>query len=112
MPENTPVGRSSRKRQLPKHLHDYDLDMDEQNLITALSAGNMLDDVPQTYTEAMEKDQGWKDAVNEELSALDECNTWELVVPPENIEIIDSRWVFCEKIVDKKVKKKARLVAR
>lgn len=104
--------RSSRNRQLPRRLLDYDLENDEFNLFTALSTGSLLDEMPQTYADAVKMDKGWRNAVSEELAVLDECNTWELVVPPENVEIIDSRWVFCEKVVDGKVKKKARLVAR
>lgn len=55
-------------------------------------------------------DSGWQQAVQEELSNIAENKTWDLVERPENI--IDSKWVFSEKLVDGKMKKKARLVAR
>lgn len=51
---------------------------------------------------------GWQQAVQEELSNIAENKTWDLVERPENV--IDSKWVFSEKLVDEKMKKKARLV--
>ncbi|CAB0019674.1 unnamed protein product, partial [Nesidiocoris tenuis] len=78
----------------------------------ALSAGCVSSDNPQTYKEAVEKDGKWREAVDLELSSLIKNNTWEYVVPPPNVPIIDSRWVFTEKMQDDQPVKKARLVAR
>lgn len=50
-------------------------------------------------------------SIQGELEALQKSHTWELVPPPESAEIIGSKWVFCEKIFNEKVVKKARLVA-
>lgn len=101
--------RSTRRIGLPHYLNDYDLS-DEVNFFAALSAGNIFEEVPRTYTEAVE--QGWKEAINEELDALEENKTWILVVPPQDVETIDSKWVFSKKVLDGQVKQKARLVAR
>lgn len=104
--KNKNVRRSTRPIKLPKHLNDYDLDLEAANLMTALSA-----EMPQSYEEAVQ-DDNWQVAIQEELTSLKECGTWELTEPPENQEIIDSKWVFREKLLNGKVVKKARLVAR
>lgn len=112
--DTTTTRRSTRNKQLPKHLEDYEVDLDsefEVNLMAALSAGSLISDLPQNFTEAVSHDE-WKAAIQEELNSLQESQTWELVPPPEDTEIIDSKWVFREKVLDGKVSKRARLVAR
>lgn len=58
-------------------------------------------------------DSGCKKAIQEELRSPAENKTWGILVPPDNAEVIDNKWVFREKEVNDvmKVKKKARLVA-
>lgn len=106
--------RSTRIKTLPKRFEDFQVDLNgefESDLIAALSAGCLIIDLPSSYSDAI-SDQGWKAAIQEELDSLEKNQTWELVKPPENSEIIDSKWVFREKIVNGEVIKKARLVAR
>lgn len=104
------IRKSTRKRQKPKYLENYDVDF-ESNLMAALTTGNLLSEVPESFEEAI-KDKNWKTAIDEELNSLKERETWQLVELPENEEIIDSKWVFREKIINSVVVKKARLVAR
>lgn len=111
--------KSNRKTKLPGYLENYILDDDipddnqeEYNLFTALSVGHLISEVPQSYKEAIEQDKEWKIAIQNEIRSLEENETWELVVPPKDAEIIDSKWVFREKEVDGSIVKKARLVAR
>lgn len=56
----------------------------------------------------------WKEAISEEMAALQKNNTWTLVKKPENVTLIDSKWVFRLKKDEKGniCKHKARLVAR
>lgn len=82
----------------------------DENLLMALSAGNV--DAPKSYSEAISIGNGWQEAIQNELDALEVNNTWELVPAPNDVKIIDSKWVFCEKEIDGKTVKKARLVAR
>ncbi|KAK9732218.1 Reverse transcriptase (RNA-dependent DNA polymerase) [Popillia japonica] len=58
-------------------------------------------DIPQTYEEAMKSSDSinWHKAIDEELSALDRNETWEMVPTPDDKNIIRYKWVF-------KVKKK------
>lgn len=61
------IRKVTRDRRLPKYLQEYQLDADV-NMMAALSAGNLLADVPQTYQEAVSA--GWQDAVVTELESL------------------------------------------
>lgn len=110
------VRRSTRAKQLPSYLKDFELsevDGDEEsNLFSALSVETMLMEVSNTYKEAEKRDDGWLEAVQRELHCLEENATWDLVRPPEDVDIIDSKWVFREKLVNSVVTKRARLVAR
>lgn len=109
--EELGIGRGKRNKRLPARLLDYDLD-DETELLAALSVGYLPGEVPTSYEEAVSIGGGWKEAIQEELKNIEEQQTWELVDPPSNVKVIDSKWVFREKEVDGKVVKKARLVAR
>ena len=99
------IRRSNRERKQPKWLDDY-----ETNVMESYFAGNMFNNGPKTYEQALEN--GWKDAIEEELDTLQRNETWTLVKEPENIKIIDSKWIFKEKSAQGKILKKARLVAR
>uniref|UniRef100_A0A1Y1JXU0 Integrase catalytic domain-containing protein n=1 Tax=Photinus pyralis TaxID=7054 RepID=A0A1Y1JXU0_PHOPY len=103
--------RSTRERRPPAYLEDYEVE-DHSNLFAALSAGSMLSDVPSTYDEAVAQSGEWKNAVQKELTSLQDNKTWELVERPVNQEVIDSKWVFRVKVINGQVERKARLVAR
>lgn len=76
--------------------------------MTALSVGFLPSDYLDSYDEAI--DSGWEDAINETLKTF-KVNTWDLVPKPENINVIDFKWIFCKKNVHRTEIKKAPLVA-
>lgn len=98
--------RSSRKSKIPSRFEDYEL-----NLMAALSAGILPEEVPNTYEEAIQ-DEGWKNAIQEELKTIESQETWDIVDRPNGKNLIDSKWVFREKMINGVLVKKARLVAR
>jgi len=49
--------------------------------------------IPSSYTQAMEHDC-WKKAMQEELQALQENHTWDIVSCPPMVKPIGSKWVF------------------
>jgi len=55
-----------------------------------------LDDVPKTFEEIESRDdkEKWNQAIQEEITALESNNTWELVKLPVGKRPIDSKWVF------------------
>ncbi|KAK1630656.1 hypothetical protein QYE76_004971 [Lolium multiflorum] len=68
---------------------------------------------PRTYQAALSIPH-WRDAMEQEYSALLRNNTWTLVPPPSRVNIIDSKWVFkVKKHSDGSIERyKARLVDR
>lgn len=68
-----------------------------------------------SYNEAMESQERkqWLTAMHEELSSLEENDTWELVTRPQNAQVIQNRWVLRTKTLDNGSSRfKARLVAK
>lgn len=53
--------------------------------------------IPKTYKQAMEQ-TCWKEAMDEELQALIENHTWDLVPRPSDTSIIESKWVYTIKV--------------
>ncbi|KAJ9673153.1 hypothetical protein PVL29_026432 [Vitis rotundifolia] len=69
--------------------------------------------VPKTVTEALNH-PGWKNAMLEEIRALEDNHTWKLVDLPQGKKVVSCKWVFAVKVnTDGSVARlKARLVAR
>jgi hypothetical protein len=68
---------------------------------------------PNCFEEA-NKDEFWNKALNEELDQIEENDTWELVPRPKNKNVIDTKWVFRNKLNEdgKVIRNKARLVCK
>ncbi|KAE8884915.1 hypothetical protein PF010_g28249 [Phytophthora fragariae] len=75
----------------------------------------MLKD-PKNVREAMRDPRGekWKQAIREEIEALEQNGTWKVVKKPENAKLLHTKWVFKLKThADGTIERyKARLVAR
>ncbi|KAJ9707458.1 hypothetical protein PVL29_002475 [Vitis rotundifolia] len=69
--------------------------------------------VPKTVTEALNH-LGWKNAMLEEICALEDNHTWKLVDLPQEKKVVGCKWVFAVKVnPDGSVARlKARLVTR
>lgn len=100
------VRRSMRIRKMPEEFKDYEV----EDVMLALSTGNLPGETPNTYEEAVQN--GWKSAIENELMSLKRNGTWDLVPRPVNVHTVDSKWIFRSKVVKGEVIKKARLVAR
>ena len=81
-----------------------------------LGAMFTLDNEPRTVKDAQESQEWlqWKEAMDEEISALEKNKTWTLVDCPPNVRPIKNKWVFKVKLnPDSTVERfKARLVAK
>ncbi|KAJ1700426.1 hypothetical protein LUZ63_000205 [Rhynchospora breviuscula] len=68
---------------------------------------------PTTFEEAAEKEE-WRNAMEEEIKAIEKNKTWQLVKLPEGKNVIGVKWVFRTKFcADGAIQKfKARLVAK
>ena len=80
--------------------------MDEQTCLVA-------DEEPLTYLEAAQ-DEVWREAMKEEMMAIDRSNTWELESPPSKCKPIGLKWIFKLKKNPKGeiIKHKAQLVVK
>ena len=69
--------------------------------------------IPNTVSEALTKRE-WKDAMREEMSALEKNKTWEIVERSKGKNIVDCNWIFTLKYkADESLERhKARLVAK
>jgi hypothetical protein len=92
--------RNKNTLKIPKR---YELNISEVN-------------VPTTYEQAVNGNQStqWKEAIEEELKAHDECETWRTVVYEPTMKVIDTKWVFNVKYNQNNVinRFKARLCAK
>ena len=130
-PENVEEKQDSnvRKRNKPQYLNDYLLDNDIDSLDALFDTKNSDDlhttihycyntnfcHVPQSYSEAISsKDASkWDLAMKNEMQALEENDTFELVSLPEGKQMVGSKWVYAIK-TDKNGDEhyKARFVAK
>lgn len=88
-----------RERNIPKSYADYFL----YDAVCMLSQED-----PETYEKAIESEV-WVKAIEKELEAHKEMNTWDEIELPEGKKAIDTKWVFRTK---ENGIKKARLVAK
>ncbi|CAN1778901.1 Retrovirus-related Pol polyprotein from transposon RE1 [Linum perenne] len=123
--------RSQRSRTLPTYLKDYHLNASlstcpsKHHISQSISYKNLSPSYkvfalniitqkePDTYFEAVQE-PCWVKAITEELSALQENQTWDLVSLPHGKKAVGNRWVFKIKHKpDGSVERyKARLVAK
>ncbi|KAK4410175.1 Retrovirus-related Pol polyprotein from transposon TNT 1-94 [Sesamum angolense] len=91
--------RDRRESRLPSRFRDFHL------------ALNTESNEPSSYKEALESSdaKNWKNAMNEEIISLLKNPP---VPKPENVSIVDCKWVFKRKHEDNATRYKARLVAK
>ncbi|KAL7632814.1 UNVERIFIED_CONTAM: hypothetical protein RMT77_016880 [Armadillidium vulgare] len=91
-----------RQRNKPKYLEDYDDDSMDQNLLNvnySMDYCYRMISVPKSYEEAMASSDShhWKKAIDEEIDALVENDTYEPTPLPEGRSVVGGRWVFAIK---------------
>ncbi|KAJ1691007.1 hypothetical protein LUZ63_015162 [Rhynchospora breviuscula] len=74
----------------------------------------LLADVENITSEEAVRDKKWRDAMDEEIAAIEKNDTWKLVESPEECQPIGIKWVYKKKMnAQGKVERyKARLVAK
>ncbi len=104
------------EEQLKEEIHELDnsekIRICESNYFALMCK---LNECPQTVKQALKSTENreWMRAIEEELSALKNNNTWSIVKRPKDCQVIDSRWVFVRKNESNgSIRYKARLVVR
>jgi Reverse transcriptase (RNA-dependent DNA polymerase)/GAG-pre-integrase domain/Integrase core domain len=88
---------------------------DRESFIACFSDTKGIHYIPRSYKEAMSTDPArWMAAMDTEMATLKAKNTWELVVPPPDANIMDSMWIYDIKWDGQgnRIKDKARLVGK
>lgn len=113
--ENTCSRRAGRNKTKPVWMRDYICE--EKCLFVEEDEGYMVlyinEEDPEKFEETVKHDK-WKKAMEAEIKAIKENETWELVDAPSNAKIIGVKWVFKTKLNERgEVDKfKARIVAK
>ncbi|CAK1547641.1 unnamed protein product [Leptosia nina] len=70
--------------------------------------------VPQTYEDALSSEDSelWIKSIKKELKAHEDNGTWELVKKPDNVRLLDCKWVFRVKNEENGPRYKSRLCAK
>lgn len=88
---------------------------EEQKETTPDVVNHVYESDPQSYNEAMKSPRrdGWINAINEELTALESNGVWTIIPRPKDCKILHSKWVFKTKTdTNGEISRlKARLVA-
>ena len=93
-----------REHCIPNHLKDYDLSTDQADFVQLYTnidycyrASTTY--IPKTYTEAVEcpEFKDWKLAMDDELNALSDNDTFTVMKLPDNKKSIGGRWVYTVK---------------
>ena len=111
--ENLNLRRSNRLKTVDRiSYEETDTTLDKH----LLSSQSIVCKLPSSFQEIYERDDEnlWLKAINEELFALIENNTWTIVDKPSDKNIIGCKWIFSLKNDEygNPVKRKARLVAQ
>ena len=113
-----------RIRRKPGHLEDYvtgtDLDKSDEGDVTDAALCSVhycyrISSIPNTFEEAIQSPeaQQWQTAMEEEVKALKEKDTYELTELPDGRAVIGGRWVYAVKQGPENEEKcKARYVAK
>ncbi|KAK3892176.1 hypothetical protein Pcinc_003967 [Petrolisthes cinctipes] len=109
-----------RVRNTPSYLKDYVLerdDDDENDMLAGFTIHycHKVCETPNTYVEAIQSpdSQLWQKAMQEEIDALTESDTFELIELPEGRSLVGSKWVYSVKDDPHNGERhKARFVAR
>ncbi|GFU75339.1 retrovirus-related Pol polyprotein from transposon TNT 1-94 [Trichonephila clavipes] len=92
-----------------KWIRNIDLSEQQEALMVEVT-------IPNCYKQAIRSRDAskWRDAMDKEINVMKERKVWDLVDHPDNIKILENRWVYTIKYDEnnKIVRYKARLVAR
>lgn len=100
--------KEKRTSKLPSKYNDFEMYM-------ALCNMNFVEDVPTIFQDVLnnKSKDDWLNAMDREISSIEENQTWEIVDKPVNKQILDTKWVYAFKDNETGTDKfKARLVVR
>lgn len=89
----------TRIQNKPKHLEGYVLDEEEDNINYTVDYCYRVANIATTYDEAVDSLEAskWRKAMEDEKTALNDKDTYDLATPPENRQIVGGKWVYAVK---------------
>ena len=90
----------TRVHDMPKHLDEYVVEKDIEDSVTyTVDYCYRVMNISSTYNEAVNSQEAskWQKAMGEEVAALIDNDTYNLVTPPEGRQIVGGQWVFAVK---------------
>ncbi|KAI3474406.1 hypothetical protein Pfo_029267 [Paulownia fortunei] len=105
--------RPERLRRRPAWMTDYEVTRIDQSEDPLIHFALFADCDPIAFEEAV-KQTKWRNAMNDEIAAIERNNTWELTDLPKGQKTIDVKWVYKTKLKENGEvdKYKGRLVAK
>eukprot|EP00795_Rhopilema_esculentum_P005613 gene5613-10823_t len=89
----------TRERKQPKYFKDYVTESDDIGYTVDFCYAMCMDEMPTTYDEALVSSEAshWKTAMQEEMCALKDNQTFDLVKLPEEKTLVGGRWLINDK---------------
>jgi hypothetical protein len=116
VPPKTPSRRVQKNHPSDQIIRNKDAGVETRRRIrspeqTHLALTSMIEP---TYFEEASKDEFWNKAMDEELDQIEKNDTWELVPRPKDKNVIDTKWVYRNKLNEdgQVTRNKARLVCK
>ncbi|KAK9680834.1 GAG-pre-integrase domain [Popillia japonica] len=89
----TRTNKPEREHRLPAKYADFEMNIDDdETQHFALCVDTFIENVPNTYTEAVNEGSDWQEAIEKELKAHETLGTWESAELPEGKKAIDTKW--------------------
>ena len=89
----------SRTRTKPKYLDDYYLENESDSTNYIIDYCYRINECPKSYQEAISSpnSQKWKKAMEDEMKALEDHDTYDIIPRPKERSVVGGRWVFAIK---------------
>ena len=112
----TPSKRVQKNHPSDQIIGNEDAGVETRRKIRSLEQTHLelLFTIEANYFEEASKDEFWNKAMDEELDQIEKNETWELVSRRKNKNVIDTKWVFKNKLNEygQVTRNKARLVCK
>jgi hypothetical protein len=112
----TPRKRVQKNHPLDQIIGNKDVGVETRRKIRSPEQTHLalLSTIEPNCFEESNKDEFWNKAMNEELDQIEKNDTWELVPIPKNKNVIDTKWIFRNKLNEygQVTGNKARLVCK
>jgi hypothetical protein len=97
---NTPIKRVHRNHHSDQIIGNKDAGVETRKNIYSPEQTDLvlLFTIEPNCFEEASKDEFWNKSMDEELDQIEKNDTWELVLRPKNKNVIDTKWVFRNKL--------------